>query len=423
MITPVRKRIFANFFSLSLLETLNYIFPLITLPYLVRILGPAKYGAVAFAQALMQIFVILTDYGFYLAAPKKIAVSRNNPEKIRCIFWTIMFIKFIFLLLSFTIILIMIFSIQKFHDHLWLYIFSFGYVLSDYMLPMWFFQGMEKMKYITFLYFIAKSIFTAAVFILIKSSQNYILVPALNSLGMILSGIVGLFIIKNVFRVTFYIPSLSTIIHEIKEGWYYFVSTLSISINTYAGIFILGLLTNDTIVGYYSAAERLIRAIQRILWAISQSVYPYMNKLAAESRERALILLRKMVFFIGGGFLIVSIIILINAKLIVNAILGAQYSASVSVLSILSILPFILTISNIYGIQTMIPFDMKKPYSMIMIMTAGVNVFGSLFMTHYFKHIGLSITVLFTEIFSILLMFFYLRNKKINILQKISVAK
>lgn len=418
LITPTRKKLFGNFFSLSLLEILNYIMPLITLPYLVRILGPAKFGVVAFAQAMMQILVIFTDYGYYLSAPRKIAVNRNDQNEVSMIFSRIMCVKMAFLVLSLGIMLGIVFSFSKFHEHLLLYLLSFGYVLSDYLLPMWFFQGMEKMKYITILYFIAKSIYVAAVFIFIKTPHDYFLVPAFNSLGMILSGIAGLFIIKILFRVEFRLPRGSSIINEIKDGWYYFISTLSISINAYAGIFILGLLTNDLIVGYYSAAERLIRAIQRILWAVSQSIYPHVNKLAAESKEMALVFIRKSFYFIGGSFLLISLAILICARYIIHIVLGAQYGSSVQVLTVLSFLPFLLTISNIFGIQTMISFDMKKAYARIMVLTAAVNILLSLGLSYFFRHTGLAFAVLGTEVSSILMMGSYLKKRGVSIYRR-----
>lgn len=79
--TVDRKQLISNFFSLSSIEMANYLFPLITVPYLVRVLGPGKYGLVAFAMAFVQYFVMFTDYGFNLTATRNISVSRDDPGR------------------------------------------------------------------------------------------------------------------------------------------------------------------------------------------------------------------------------------------------------------------------------------------------------------------------------------------------------
>ncbi len=411
------KRIVANFLSLSILEGVNYLLPLITLPYLVRVLGPAKFGVIAFAQAFITYFVIVTDYGFYLSAPKNIAIHRASKTKVSQIFSSIMIVKSVFMGVSLLVFMTVVFTIARFRSDKFIYIFAFGNVLGDVLFPRWFFQGMERMKYITWLYFIAKLVFLVAIFVFIRSSADYLYVPLFNSLGLIIAGIVSLWIISRQFGVRFRIPPRSLILSEIREGWHFFVSTLSISLYTCSGTFILGLLAPAVFVGYYSAAEKLIRAVQRMLWVASQSIYPFVNKLASESKVKAMQFLKKAMFLFGGSFFVVSLTIFIGAPLIVSILLGKQYGESVFVLRILAFLPFIISMGNIFGIQTMLAFNMKQAYSKILLLTALLNIVLAFLLVSSFKHIGVSFAVLAAEIFVALTTFFYVRSKGFKFLE------
>jgi len=415
--TEARGRLFENFFSLSFLQVANYIFPLITLPYLVRVLGPEKFGLISFAQAFTGYFMILTDYGFNLSATREIAIYREDKEKISEIFSSVMVIKFFLFLLSLGIMSGIVFTFEKFRQDWEIYYLTFGMVLGQVLFPIWFFQGMERMKYITFLNILAKLIFTIAIFVFVRKVGDYLYVPLLNSLGFIVAGVLGLWIIFKDFGIEFRMPSWEGIKYQLKEGWYIFISTVAISLYTISNTFILGLFTNNTIVGYYSAAEKIIKAIQGLLGPISQTIYPHVSKLMYESKEYGIKFLRKVTLLIGSFSFVLSLIIFIFADLIVGIVLGSQYTESVIVLRILAFLPFIIGLSNIFGIQTMLTLNFRKAFSNILISASFLNLVLAFILVPSLKHIGISISVLISEIFVTLSMFIFLRSKGIKILE------
>ncbi len=414
--TGEKKRVVSNFFSLSTLEIVNYIIPLITLPYLVRILGPAKYGIVAFAQVFASYFVIAVDFGYYLSAPRKISICRDNIRMVSKIFSRIMAIKFIFMLISVVIFLLLIFHIDRFTDERLVFLFSFGNVLGDFLFPTWFFQGMERMKLITIFYFIAKGFFLLLVFLFVKTPDGYFLVPLFSNLGLVVAGLISLYFIRRTFKIRISLPNLLEIKNEIKEEFSYFIATVSINAYTNSGTFILGLIAGNAFVGYYSAAERLVRAVQRILWAASQSIYPYINRLVSQSKESGLRFIRKLMLVFNGGFFVVSFLIFVFSNVLTKVIFGPHYDETYYVLRILSFLPFIISFSNIFGIQTMISLGMIKKYSLMLVIATLINILLSMILAKFYQHIGVAFAILFTELFIAVAAYNHLRMKHIKLL-------
>ena len=182
-----KKRFLGNFLSLATLQGLNYILPLLTLPYLVRVLGAEKFGLIAFATAVVGYFIVLTDYGFNFSATREVANYRDDKNKLVEIFSSVMIIKVSLLLISFIILLFLIFFFEKIGNDALLYVLTFGSVVGQVLFPVWFFQGVERMKYITIINIISKTIFTVAIFLLVKQTSDYLLVPLLTSVGIIVA--------------------------------------------------------------------------------------------------------------------------------------------------------------------------------------------------------------------------------------------
>lgn len=372
--SPDKKRLFENFFSLSVLQAANYILPLITFPYLVRVLGPDKWGLITFAQAFIQYFMILTDYGFNLSATRDISLHRDDKAKIAEIFSAVTFIKLVFVLASFVAMAGIVLGFNKFRVEWPVYFLTFGMVVGNMLFPVWFFQGMERMKYITLLNILFRSIFTVSIFIFVRQASDYHFVPLLNTLGFMVAGVLGFRIVLKEFGVKLTRPEWRVIRCHLTSGWHTFISGVAISMYTVTNTFLLGLFTNDTIVGYYTAAERVYLALAQLFNPLYQALYPYIVKLVKESREKTLNLLNKLLFFISILTCTLWLILFLFARPLLNLLLGNAFEESVIIFKILSPLIIVVPIAYIFFYLALLAFKLDRYYSRIYLIGGLLNL-------------------------------------------------
>jgi len=387
--SDTRRRLIENFLSLSVLQIANYILPLITLPYLVRVLGPEKFGLIAFSQAFIGYFMILTDYGFDLSATRDISINRENKEKVSEIFSSVMTIKLALMIISLILMSIIIFSFEKFRKDWIVYYLTFGMVVGQVLFPVWFFQGMEKMKYITFLNILAKVIFTVAIFVFVKKASDYLYVPILNSLGFIIAGILGLWIVFKDFEVSFKVVGLKELKRQLKEGWYIFISEISSDIYGRGTTIILGLVSNNTIVGYYSVAERVMKAVAGLSQPFAQALYPYIIRTKFNSFETVF-----KYSFIGSLF--VSIFLYLFSELIME-FFKVHNKDAVLTLKILSIVLF-FNFLNVIKQPYIYACKMDK-YNLQMYAFTGISFIPiCIYLSLKLSLIGTALSLLYVEI-------------------------
>lgn len=404
---PERSRLFGNILSLGFLQGINYLLPLMTIPYLVRVLGPDYFGLLAFATATIMYVALLTDYGFNLSATRQISIYRENHGRVSEIFSSVMVIKSFLMLLGFIIITILITMVNKFHEHWEIYIVTFGVVVGQVLFPVWLFQGIEMMKYITYVNIASKSIFTILIFIFVKSESDYLMVPFFTALGAIFGGLWSMHLILNKMNYKFVWPTWGEIKFQLKDGWHVFFSSMAISLYTVSTTFILGLLTNNAVVGQFAAVDKIIQAGKGVYQPVSQAIFPMIGKRFQEDKNSALDFVKKFTKIIIFVMSLLSVFIFFFADLIVNLILGNKFSDAVILLKIMSPLPLIVALSNILGIQVMLNLGLKASFSGILTMAALIGVTLSFLWVPVFQERGTAYTLLTVEIFVTLTMFIY----------------
>jgi PST family polysaccharide transporter len=399
-----------NTASLYVMHFANYMVPLVMIPYLVRVLGPAGFGAVSFAQGLINYIVLFTEYGFDWSATRKIAVYRQDSESVSHIALHVWVAKTFLCMASLGLLVLIVFLVPRLYEVRFLLIALYGLVLGNVLFPTWLFQGMERMTVIALINLAMKVGVLISVLTLVHAPQDSALYAGLTGGGAVVAGLTGLLVAVRTFRLKRTALSSTDVAAVLREGRLLFLSKASVSLYTAGNAFILGMLTNHSVVGYYSAAERMVRGLQGLFGPIAQAVYPRFIKLAAESREKTVAWAGRLLAAMGGMGLLLSLVVLLGAPLISEVMLGPAFAPSIPVIRLMAPIIFFVALSNVLGVQVMVPLRKDRAFTLVIFAAGLLNIALASVLAPTFGALGMAAAVVASELFVTVAMFIYLRS-------------
>jgi PST family polysaccharide transporter len=401
-----KKIVAYNFLSLVILQGANYILPLLILQYLVRVLGAEKFGLVMFAQSFAVFLTVFVDFGFNISGTREISLARNDKVKKGQIFLAITSIKLVLTFIAFSLLYIIVNSFTRFSIDAEVYLLSFGAVIGHALFPMWFFQGIEKMKFVTLVNVLAKAIFTVLVFIFIKSESDYFKVPVYNSLGFIVSGFIGFCLSFQYLKIKR--PKISLIKQLLTDSFSLFVSNFATSMYTASNVFILGLFSGNIIAGVYSSMEKLTLAVKNVYVPFYQALYPWVARQEDNQKTKIINKIAPPLFFLS---ILITLGILFFAKNILEIIYDdALITSYVNVFKILS---FISIFSSLNMLFNMLYFPAIKRYKIrmnILIFAGLFNMIMNLILVQSFGIYGIAVIVTITELLLVFIGYYYFKK-------------
>lgn len=409
------RKVIENFSYLTFFQFFTLLTPIITYPYLIKTVGLNLYGVVVFSQTIVSYVSLFINFGFGTSGPKDVAVRRDNLELLSKYVSSVYIIKMIFWVICLLIYLISIFTIDFFREHFILYFFSYFVTLGDVLFPIWFFQGIEKMKYITYINLVIKSFFIIAVFIFIKQSSDYIYIPLLNSVGALLSGIIALFIVFKREGVLFVSVSKENLFKRLKESFVLFISTLSIRLYMNLNKIIVGSFLGMKEVAIYDLGEKIVSMLKTPIMMISQSVFPKI------SREKSIAFINKIMFFVLGFVVFVYFILFFSCEWIVLYFLGTKNVMAEAIIRLLSVSLVFLTFNMFLGELRLITFGHNKEYMFGMVANGIFYAFlmGLLWFFDFINIYFITIAYVLVEVFCTI--FLYFINKRLKLLRSSNI--
>ena len=405
------KSIAESFFSLSILNGLNVLLPLLTLPYILRVVGAANYGIYSYVYVIVQYLLILNTYGFDYSATKQIAQNRDNRAEINKIYNTVIACRLLLLLGGVILFAVLSPFLLGTHTKYLMFIMGMGIVLGDTFNPVWLFQGMEKMRYLTIVNFISKIVFTVLIFVLIREKDDFVFIILLNSCGFILSGIISTIIARKQFNIRFVKPKWIDMKNQYKEGLSIFGSTVGINLYRNANIFILNFFVSEATVGIYAAAEKVIKGLQMITVPIAQALFPHLGyKFKTQPLRQNLSMLWRVTKIYGSVLILEVIVTYFLASWLVDVICGDGFSEAVGIVKIMSFVILFGGLNYVLGMVGLINLNKQKDFFVAVMLSGAISVVFLVATVSFWQIHAAALSLVLSEVVLFILIMFSIRR-------------
>lgn len=394
-----KRNLFKNILSLGVVQIANYVLPFVSVPIIVRIIGPSNYGTLNYYTSFTAYFVLLINYGFDYSGTRVIAVEKDNVSKRNEHLTKILFAKGLLFLVSLLFFLGCSLFITKTPEEQRVAIYTFLITISWVFSPNWFYQGMQRLTNVAVFNLSSKVIYTALILWIIKSKEDYIWQPLILSAIQIAVAIISLLYAIRIFKISFVKVSLRSIFDLIWADRMIFFTTLATNLYTDTNIVILGAYESKEHVGYFTAAWKFIFIFLMIIsFPISQALFPFIAQSFSKSRDKGIELTRRMlpiiIYFTSG----VSVVLFFLAPYLILGFFGKKFENSILIFQILTVVPVLSYINSTLCLQTMVSLNMDKPLFRIVLASGIFSVVFNLIVIKSFGYIGSAISWIFTEL-------------------------
>lgn len=404
-----------NIFYSGILTTANYIFPLITYPYVSRVLGVANIGACNFVDSIINYFLILSTLGMGTVGIREVAKCKENKTNLQKTFSQLFTINTVSTTIALVVLLVamhIVPKLQENYDLMWIGVLK---LVFNYLLIEWFFKGLEDFKYVTNRTILVRCVYVLSVFLLVRKVDDVSVYYFLTTVTIAINAIINLIYARRFIQLRFCFSSLKE--YSISVGLLGVYSILT-SMYTTFNVAYLGFVSTDIQVGYYTTSTKIHTIILMAFTAVTGVIMPRMASILSEKKygeyER---LIKKSVLILLAFAIPCVIIIEVFAPLIIKIIAGIGYEGAILPLRIIAPLVLIIGIEQILITQSLMPMGKDKAVLINSIFGAIVGLVANVILVPHLAAVGSAIVWTISELVVMLsALFFFLREwRKIDV--------
>jgi PST family polysaccharide transporter len=408
----MNRRLWENLASLYGVQVLNYAVPLVTLPFLTRVLGSGPWGVLAFADAYASYISLVVEYGFGLSATREVAQVRDDRIARSRQLSGVLGAQIMLAAIAVVLTLLLSRVVPSLAVYRPLLPYALLLAVSRSLVPYWYFQGLERLRSVALWGIASNAVAAAAVLLFVHA-------PGDNWMPLTFRAGAGLLTLSAALVIAYrempvMAPSWRYSWLALRQGGSLFLFKSATSLYTTANVLLLGLIASPAAVAWFAGAEKISKAATGTISPLNNTFYPRIAHLMAHDKTEATRFGRLSVWMTVGMGATAAIVLFAVAPWLVRVLLGKGFSNSVPVLRLLSILPVLISVSNVLGIQWMLPLRLDKQFNTIILSAGALNLVLALLLTPRYHQMGMAVSVVFAEMLVTVSIVAFLRRRKLD---------
>ena len=378
----MKSTLLKNLGFLTLSQIANYLLPLVTIPYVTRIVGPENFGLIEFAQATVLYFTVIVNYGFNRTASRSIAIVSSDMKEVSAIFSSVMIAKAMLFFVSVIAYLILIFAAPDFTKHVYLLLVAFPIVLGWAIYPMFVFEGLQKLSVIAITDVSIKAASAILILSLIKNQDQYFLVPLINGLMQVVFAAASFYYaLKKIPGLRFHMLDRKAVFAQLKEGSFVFYSNFFNTVYNFGTVLIGAFFLSPIQLGIYAAAYKLIVVANSFLFKpLLGAFYPYLSAKLVKGFFYYSNAFKKGLYYLLIASFLTFLITFLIPEFLLDLVFGHQYSDGAIALRIMSPTLVLGAFIHMFLAQGMLHLKKDKSFMLLTISAGLLSIPLSLFL-------------------------------------------
>lgn len=418
MLQPSIKK---NFAYKSVLTLSTYLINFITFPYVARVLGVERIGLVNFVDNTVNYFLLFATMGVGLLGVREIAAVKEDKKRRDQVYSSVLALNLLFTLVSLGIYLLCVVTIPKLYQYDELFYIGTAKILFTVFLVEWFFTGVENFRYITLRIILIKVLYIISVFLFVRDTSDYRLYFILTVGVVVLNALINQLYIRKFVRVRWNnIQLFKYLKQNVTLGIYTLMTSMYLTFN----VMYLGLVSNNTEVGYYTTAFKLYSVVLGFFTAFTNVMLPRMSSLLANGeKDRFQELVNRSFSVMSTCCIPLILCSMIMAPQIVYILSGPGYEGAILPMRIIMPAAFAVGVAQVLAIQVLMPMKKDKVLLVASIIGAVVSLLINLLVVPYIESVGSAVVLLCSEAVVTGAYLWYVLSHKLTLISVKTIGK